>query len=349
MKVSVIILTYNAIEYIDQCIKSILNQTFRDFKILVVDNASDDGTVEHIKRNYPEVTILKNFKNLGFAKGYNQGIKFWESEYVLAVNQDVILDPEFLEKILLQAEARPKYGSFAGKILKLEHGKEQEAVKPDIIDTVGISATKSRRFYDRGAGEKDKGQYDTAGDIFGVSGALALYRSEALAEVKIKNKKGKESYKFTTDFDYYEYFDEDFFMYKEDVDLSWRLQLAGWRCYYFPQAEAYHYRSAFGDAKFKNFSVFKNRRNKNKFVNQLSYRNHWLTIIKNDSVVNFVYHTPWILFYELKKFIYVLLLETGTLRSVWQCLKLMPNILYKRKQIEKIKKVYNKEIKKWFK
>jgi GT2 family glycosyltransferase len=204
MKVSVAIVTYNAIKYLDDCLKSIFSQTFKDFKVLVIDNASEDGTVEHLRKNYPQVTVLQNFKNLGLAKAYNQAIKFWESEYVLLANQDIILQLDFLEKLIKVAAHHPAAASFGGKILKLSHDEDKRDLGPEIIDTTGIVATKSRRFYDRGAGEEDKGQYDQAGEIFGLSANLVLYRREALEKVKIKNLKNREGFKFTTTFDYYE-------------------------------------------------------------------------------------------------------------------------------------------------
>lgn len=351
MKVSVVILTYNAIQYLDDCLKSIFKQTFRDFKILVVDNASDDGTVERIKRDYPEVTVLQNFKNLGLAKGYNQGIKFWPSEYVLVVNQDVILQPDFLSKLVAAADQQPRAGSLTGKILKLSlfaEDKKEKELGPEIIDTAGLAGSKSRRFYDRGAGEPDKGQYDQPGEIFGASGALALYRRSALEAVKLKNLRQRQGYKFTTDFDYYEYFDEDYFMYKEDVDLAWRLQLAGWSGYYLPSAEAYHYRTGSGLARFGNWQTLRDRRRKSRFVNQLSYKNHLLTLVKNEQWSNFFRHGPWLLAYELKKLLFVLCWEVGSWSAGTQFLRLLPSAVAKRRQVRRLTQVSPQAMRRWF-
>jgi GT2 family glycosyltransferase len=138
-------------------------------------------------------------------------------------------------------------------------------------------------------------------------------------------------------------------MYKEDVDLAWRLQLAGYSAWYLPSAEAYHYRSAFGHAEFNHLITIKDRRRKSKFVNRLSYKNHWLVLVKNEFWSNFLLHLPWIIFYELKKFVYVLVLEVGTLKSVGEFFRLLPNIRDKRKQIKILRRVGAKEIRKWFK
>jgi len=347
MKVSINIVAYNGLKYADDCLKSIYNQTFRDFKVLVVDNASVDGAADYIRKNYPEVTVLQNFKNLGFAKAHNQAIKFWDSDYVLIANQDVILTPTYLEKLVSFADKHPEAGSFGGKTLKLTNNEEKK-LGPEIIDSVGLAATKACRFYDKGAGEEDKGQFDQTEEVFGLSGNLVLYRRSALEAVKLNNYKSREGFKFTTDFNYFEYFDEDFFLYKEDIDLAWRLRLNGWAAQYLPSAESYHYRSASAKATLTDWAIAKNRRSKARFINQLSYRNHLLTLVKNQDLKNLILHFPWIFFYELKKFCYVLILETKTLKSLGQFFKLLPNILQKRKQIKKITKVSSKEIKKWF-
>ncbi|MFA5358999.1 MAG: glycosyltransferase family 2 protein [Patescibacteria group bacterium] len=349
MKISINIVTYNAIHYIDECLRSVLNQTFQDFKIIVVDNASADGTLEHIKKNYPNITVLQNFKNLGFAKANNQAIKFWDSEYVLLVNQDVILQPEFLERIVKTADTHPRYGSFGGKVIKINNeSNNSETSGSKIIDTTGITASKARRFVDRGAGEQDTNKYNKQEMVFGISGSLVLYRRSALEEVKLRNNRARESYKFAVSFEYFEYFDEDFFMYKEDVDLAWRLQLAAWPALYVPTAESSHHRSGFGHAKANNLTTIRDRRRKSKIVNQYSFRNHWLMILKNDYFSNWILHLPWILFYEVKKFLYILFLETFTLRTIGQVFILLPSALAKRRQIKKIRKITARDIRPWF-
>ncbi|MFA5076537.1 MAG: glycosyltransferase family 2 protein [Patescibacteria group bacterium] len=350
MKVSINIITWNGRRYIEDCLKSIFSQTFKDFKVLIVDNASDDGTTEFIKANYPEVTILQNFKNLGFCKSNNQAIKFWDSEYILLCNQDVVLATPFLENLVKIADQNPQAGSFGGKTFKISLQEDHNiSLKPEIIDSAGIAATKSRRFYDRGAGEQDKGQYSKTESVFGISGNLVLYRRTALAATKIKIARPQKSSQLSQDAEYYEYLDENFFMYKDDVDLAWRLQLAGYPALYVPTAEAYHYRSGFGSARANNFKTIKERRRKSKFVNRLSYRNHWLTLLKNESLSNFFINLPWILGYELKKIGYVLILETATLKMLIKGLKFIPQTLVKRKQVKKMRQINNQAIRQWFK
>jgi len=346
MRVSINIVTWNAIRYIDDCLKAVFGQTERDFKVVIIDNNSNDGTVEFVRANYPDVALLQNFKNLGFPRAANQAIQFWDSEFILLLNPDVILTPTYLEKLLAAAERYSRAGAFGGKILKV--GGENN-LGADLLDSCGMAATKSRRFYERGEGEEDRNKYNQEEEVFGICAGFILFRRQALEETKIKvpprlvaNGEGVR--------DDYEYLDENFFAYKEDVDIAWRLQWAGWKAIYVPSAEARHYRGAKGHAKFGNLTVIKDRWRKSKLINRWSYKNHWLTLIKNESGINFILAFPWIFSYELKKFIYILFLEPGTLRfffkeffgQFWLTLK-------KRKQIKKMKKVSNKEIREWFK
>ena len=219
-KVQVQIVTWNSLRYMVDCLESLMRQTFRDFSVLVIDNASEDGTVEFIRSYYPEVSILQNFKNFGFSKANNQGIAFAKSDYVLVMNPDVILTDEFLEKLVSFADQYQNGGSYGGKILKIfseavdqnEVEGLREVVKSNIFDSTGLQIFKSRRAVNRGEGQKDQGQYDKTQEVFGLSGACVLYRLAALQDTMIRN----------------EYFDQDFFTYKEDIDLAWRLRLYGW-------------------------------------------------------------------------------------------------------------------------
>lgn len=328
MRVSIAIATYNARQYIDDCLKSIFRQTFRDWRIIIVDNASEDGTVEHLRERYPDVTILRNFQNLGFGKANNQAIKFWESEYVLLCNQDAVLAPDFLERVVTFADSHSEYGSVGGKILRrpLTDAQSVDIRQPDTIDTAGLCITRSRRVFDRGAGEQDRGQYDTAGDVFGVSACLALYRRQALESIALPVSRGATAR---------EYFDEQFFMYKEDVDLAWRLQRAGWPAYYLPTAEGEHVRGAADMSQYTTWRIVRHRQKKSRLTNRYSYRNHLLVLLKNEQWGNLLCDLPWIGWYELRKCAYILFWEPsswGALFAVWAQL---PAMLRKRRLIHR--------------
>ena len=295
-KVAISLVTWNGEKYLEALMASVFAQTFKDFEILVIDNGSSDGTVAFFEKNYPQIKLIKNQKNLGFAKGHNLGIDQSQSDYVLILNQDVILEPDFLAQLVEFMDKDKKAALVGGKLLKLKDKK-----KTKIIDSVGQKIFRTHQVVEMGTGEEDHGQYDKSSQVFGVSATIPLYRRLALEDVKIDK----------------EYFDEDFFSYKEDVDLNYRLRLYGWEIWYWPQAIAYHNRSAQGVGVGFNLSTVGYRRQKNNFINFHSYKNHWFVLIKNLTWYNFFWLFPYIFIYELTKFFYLLFMEIKTLKTIF--------------------------------
>ena len=347
-KVSVHIVTWNSQRFIENAMRSLDAQTFRDFSILIIDNGSTDKTVAWLKEYYPQIKIVSNQRNLGFAKAHNQAISFTRSDYVLVMNVDVILTETYLEKLVekmdtvnfLGREKKQedelqlnKIGSITGKIFKLIGNPAQvdETSFTKTIDSAGLEILKSRRAVDRGEGEIDNGQFNETEEVFGVSGNIPFYRRSALEDVKIKN----------------EYFDEDFHAYKEDVDLAWRLRLQGWQAYFVPQAVAYHFRGAGGQAELGNIATVKNRRHKPRYAHKLSYRNHLMMLVKNEQ--NFWRHSLYIFWYEFRKLVFILFFEQKTLYGLRQFFKFLPKMRAKRKLIQDKAKVSAKQMRKWFK
>jgi len=344
-RISINIVTWNSLKYLSQALSSILNQTYRDFRLLIVDNGSSDGTAEYVRKNFPEAGVLRNVKNLGFTRAHNQGIAYAQAHLggdggeplVLITNPDIILEPDFLEKLVAEMDRRPEAGSAGGKLLKVFErgdGDVREAVKTNVIDSTGIRMTRSRRAIDRGAGElDDRGKFDRPEEVFGVSGAIALYRLSALDDVAYRG----------------ECLDEDFFAYKEDIDLAWRLRLRGWSSLYVPAAKAYHYRTAAGREKASVREIISGRRGRSKMVNFFSYRNHLLMRAKNDQWQNYLLHWPWIWWYELRKSFYILFFEPATFKAYFSYLRLLPRALAKRRLSLGRKQVSAKDIRRWFK
>lgn len=332
-RISIIIVTWNSYQFLSSLLQSLQNQTFQDFRVFIIDNGSTDESLSYLRNNYPQIAILENRKNLGFCRAYNQGIKITKNEFVLCLNQDIILSENFLEKLMKVAEKDQRIGSLGGKLLRFKNPEEELKDKnsSDIIDSTGILAFKTRRFINQGEGEIDKGQYNRQEEVFGISGAAVLYRRSALEDVKIAD----------------EYFDEDFFAYKEDIDLAWRLRLAGWKVIYVPEAIAYHKRGGARKLGLGDLDTIKNRRNKPSLVNYLSYKNHLFLIFKNESWFNFWWF-PLILGYEIKKFIYIVFFEFSTLKALVQFFQQLPRILRKRKIVKAKRRVSLREIRKWF-
>src|SRR5262245_39924005 len=195
VKVAVNIVTFNSAHDIVACVESLEQQTFRDFRIHVLDNASRDNSAALV-RGY-DLDFVQAPSNTGFAKAHNDLIRAFPAEYVLVLNPDTILRPDFLQKLVEGLDARADAASATGKLLRMD-GKT--------IDSTGIIMLRNQRHLDRGADQPDLGQYDKAEDIFGPTGAAALYRMAALQDVSFDSQ----------------FFDEDFFAYREDADLAWR-------------------------------------------------------------------------------------------------------------------------------
>ena len=231
-RVVVSLVTHNESRDAERLLPTLFAQTFRDFAVVAVDNRSEDGTraalAAALKTAPVPMEIVASRENLGFAGGHNVGIaKAIErgAAWVLVLNADVVLAPDYLEKLLADADrpGREWVGAMTGKILRADG---PELAPTGVIDTVGVRMTRGGRHFDVGAGEPDTGRWDRPAEVFGVSGCVALYRAEALADVRISTG----------------FFDDDFFVYREDVDLAWRLRGRGWSARCVPSAVAWHRR-----------------------------------------------------------------------------------------------------------
>jgi len=282
VKVAVNIVTFNSAADIAACLESLGAQTFRDFRIHILDNASSDDTVAMLKDF--DVTFVQSAVNTGFAKAHNDLIRAYPSEYVLVLNPDAILKPDFLGKIVAALESRPDAASATGKLLRLD-GKT--------LDSTGIIMLRGQRHLDRGADEPDLGQFDKAEDVFGPSGAAALYRLKALEDVAIPSSApaGSSGGQF---------FDEDFFAYREDADLAWRCRLMGWNSIYVPGAVALHRRRVTPERRAQLPAIINYHGVKNRFLLRINnmtpslYARDFLPITMRDlSVVGYVFAREW--------------------------------------------------------
>ncbi len=339
--ISVNILTWNGEEYIKDCLNSVFNQTYPNLEILITDNNSGDNTIKYIndiKGRYKSLRFFLNPKNIGFAAGHNQMIKKSKGDFVFCLNQDVVLNKDFVLNIMELFKKDKDIASVQGKLLRWQKGLPISNDYSDyhvshIIDTVGLLFLKNRRIINKGQGEIDQGQFEKVEEIFGPDGATPVYRRKALEDIKIND----------------EYFDEDFFAYKEDVDLAWRLRLYGWKSFYQPKSVAYHDRTA-GDSFALNFiSIIKERLKISKFGKYLAFKNQRLMQIKNEQIGSFIKYFPYFLLKEIGSWGYVLLFERYTYRAIKDLFKLMPKALRKRKIIMKRKRIDSREINKWFK
>lgn len=344
--VSINIVSWNSMRFLPDLLESIAKQTCRDFNVLIIDNGSNDGVETFLRQNYPDITFLRNARNLGFSVAHNQGIRYavehWQKEeshdrFILLTNPDILMQETFLEELMAAARAHPEVASFGGKLLRafgenLTDEVFQEIVRSDRIDSTGLNPHRTYTITDRGAGELDKGQFDQQEKIFGISGALVLYRASALEEVRFDG----------------EILDSDFFAYKEDVDLAWRLQEAGWDALYVPRAVAYHYRGMYGPEKSGLWQRARNRRIKSSTRNFFSTRNHWLALMKNLRLTSFILALPWVVVHELCRLFYVLLFEKTGWRALREALALAPRMYKKRRATFAKSKRSAQDMRRWF-
>ncbi len=214
--ISVVIPNWNGKRYLEVCLESLRRQSYRDFEIIVVDNGSTDGSVEFVRRAFPEVRLLGFERNKGFSAAANMGIRASGGDYVALLNNDTEADPGWLEELKKGLDSRGDVGFCASKVMFYD----QRGVVNSAGDAMSVTA------YPRCIGnrEPDSEEFRRVREVFGASAAAALYRKRMLYHVGL--------------------FDEDYFAYYEDVDLSFRGQLAGYRCLYIPTAVVYHRGSA---------------------------------------------------------------------------------------------------------
>ncbi len=215
---SIVIPNWNGKKFLKTCLDAIAQQTYSHVEVIIVDNASEDGSQAFIKESYPDVILVELSKNLGFTGACNAGIQIAQGEFVSLLNNDTEVHPHWVEACISGFDRHPEVGIVASKMLLFD--------RRDHIHTTGDFFTVSGKAGNRGVWERDAGQFDEEEYVFSACGGSSVYRKALLDEVGL--------------------LDDDFFFSLEDVDLAWRAQLAGWRCLYTPHAIVYHHLSATG-------------------------------------------------------------------------------------------------------
>lgn len=264
--ITVSIVTYNSRHEIERCLKCLCAQTIQSFHIFAWDNASTDGTADLLKAvSHPQFTFLHSAKNIGFCAAHNKIIGRSSSEFILVLNPDCYLEPEYLETAVRAAQRNSLIGAVAGKLYRLRSVDEDFvlAQKAGVLDSTGIYFTPSFRHFDRGSNEIESDRWNREEWVFGVTGAAAFYRRAMLEEIQIDG----------------EYFDEAFFAYREDADLAWRMQSAGWKCLYTPHAVGYHVRKIFPRGRAQAAALINMHSLKNRFLFRLNNVS-WKTAVR---------------------------------------------------------------------
>jgi GT2 family glycosyltransferase len=221
IKISIIIPHFNGKHHLDDCFQSLRKQTFTNFEILLADNGSMDGTRTYVREHYPEVTLIELGENLGFTGACSAGWEAATGDIAILLNNDTEADPNWLQEIVNAFEQHPEVGAIASKMLLFDR-RDHFHTSGDYYRLDGIPGN-------RGVWQKDEGQYDQEEVVFGACGGSSAYRRSMIEEIG--------------------FLDGDYFFSCEDVDISWRVNLAGWKVLYVPTAVIYHKLKATGGSE----------------------------------------------------------------------------------------------------
>jgi GT2 family glycosyltransferase len=298
------IVNYRTYADLERCLASVKIQTLTPTRVIVVDNDPIARELRDARARHPEVEWEPR-RNRGFSEAANFILARFRDgdhseEFFLLLNPDVRLEPGFADGLLGAMVRHPEAALASGKLLRPDTGE---------IDSAGIVLPRHRRPRDRGSEEPDRGQYDRTEFVFGASGAALMVRAAALDDLALEG----------------ELFDEDFFTYHEDTDLSWRANRLGWRVLYVPAARALHERHW---RRGKRFAIPEP-------VRRHSFKNHYLQIIKNESLGGLVVNLPVLACWEVLRLGYALLRDRALLAGYVDALQSTPAAWRKRRALRR--------------
>jgi hypothetical protein len=266
IEVNIVIPNWNGLRFLPACLASIKKQAFNSFNITVVDNGSNDGSLEYLQKHYPQIHVIALPENKGFSAAVNKGILSSTAPFVFLLNNDTELAPDCLALLVEAAKQEEQdFVFFSPKMLSFH--------ERTVLDGAGDGYLRGGAGYRLGTMEKDGPEYNEPGPIFGACAGAVLYNRSL--------------------FDHIGLFDEDFFAYLEDVDLNLRINHSGRKGYYVPAARVYHIGSASSGSKINPFTV------------RLSTRNSFYVLLKNYPPLLFFRFFPVIIIYQFFWFLFV--------------------------------------------
>jgi GT2 family glycosyltransferase len=300
--VSIVIPNWNGKRFLAGCLDSMSGQRYAQFEIIVVDNGSHDGSVELLQEKYNEVRLVRFEVNTGFSVAVNAGIRAASGEFIALLNNDTIVENDWLAEMVRVMREHDEIGSTGCKMLAYDD--------KTLLDGAGDGYRRGGLPGRIGHRERDLGQFDQQRYILGACGGAALYRRSMLLDIGL--------------------FDEDYFAYLEDVDLGLRAQNAGYKCIYVPTAVIYHLGCGTTGSGYHPLVV------------RLSSQNNLNTLIKNVPAELFFRFLPHMLYWQLYYFAVVIVRGGQVvpwLHGTWKALRLLPKMLRKRRQIEQQRRV----------
>jgi GT2 family glycosyltransferase len=304
-EMSVIVLNWNGKHFLETCLTALRRQIFRDFEAILVDNGSEDGSVEYVREHFPEVSVLPLERNLGFAAGNNAGYEQAQGSLIVLLNNDTEAEPQWLEEIHKAAQEFPRAGTFASKMLFFDERNR--------IDNCGFGLTTAGLAVDHGRGEQDGPTWLEHRKVFGACAGAAAYRRSMLDRIG--------------------FLDPDFLTFYEDVDLSFRAQLLGYECVFVPRAIVYHrYRATMN--KYPARQIFLTQRN----VEFVYLKNLPLGLMLLSLPQRLMYELGGAAYF------FKVGVGTAFLKGKIDALRQLPILLRKRKQVQRKKIVTNAQL-----
>ncbi len=316
-KIAIVVINYNGKNLLKKFLPSLVK--YSDIKIsdiFIVDNNSDDGSVDFIKKNYSSVKIIQNDKNYGYAKGYNVGLNKIQSQYLVLINNDVEVSENWLDPMFNSMEQNKKIGSCQPKILSYKNRTtfEYAGAAGGYLDYLGYPYCRGRIF---DTVELDKGQYDSPKEIFWSSGACMMVRNKLFKKL--------------------EGFDESFYAHMEEIDLCWRIKGLGFKNFCFPKSIVYH----LGGGTLNYNSPKKT---------YLNFRNNLIMITKNESLISLTLKLPFRLFLDILASFYILIKNKSLLhfleiiKAYVSFIIKLPHLLFKKEKTKMNSNKLNKSI-----
>lgn len=294
--------------HLDRCLQGIYQQSYREFEIILVTNGLTKNQVSSLRNRHSCVRIIENEENKGCAGGRNQGIQKAQGNYIVTLDDDVVPDNRWLEELMRWASKGERVGMLASKML---FGSD-----PHIIDSAGLEIGRDGNAYSRKGLSKDGG-FEQTEEVFGPCGGTAFYKREVFEDIGL--------------------FDENYFIYYEDIDLAFRARLAGWKCLYVPQAVVFHHHSwSLGEES--SSKIF------------LLERNRILTILKNWPVRHLICYSLLIAAYDILADGYYLFKkkDLSRLKAKISALRQLPRVLKERSKIQSNRRISHEDMDKFW-
>ena len=307
---SSIIVTAGKNDYFIACLDSLAKQSYYPIEIIIIDNSLNYDVNGRIKKVCPLAKVYFSPRNLFYCEALNKGISLSNGIFVLCLNDDVVLDKNFVSAAVRGFYIDERVGMVSGKIMRTDK---------KTIDSTGLFLSRWRTAKERGYGLRDAGRFEKEEYVFGVNGAVAFYRKRMLEKIKINS----------------EYFDSDFCIFYEDLDIAWRARNFGWQAYYIPQAIAYHARGGTARGKKGIGKSFARRYLDDDLCADL-IKNRWLAIIKNETWLGFLSFWPFIVLYDCAAAAYLIFFRPKVMKKlIAGILKYARSALNKRKLLSR--------------